>query len=77
MGCKEMEEALEKVKKKITAAYKGHSKPTHNHNSAQLDALKQLAGNKDVVVKPSDKCKGLVLLNASDYVTKIGLTKTG
>ena len=77
LGCKEMEEALQKVKKKITAAYKGLSKSTHNHTSAQRNALKQLAGNKEVVVKPSDKCKGLVLLNASDYVSKIGITTSG
>ena len=77
MGCKEMEDLIQQVKKKVTAAYKNHGKPPPNHSSAQLGALKQLAENRDVVVKPSDKCKGLVLLNASEYVNKIGSTTSG
>ena len=66
-----MENVLQQVKKKVIATYKNHSKPLPNHTCAQLDALKQLAQNTNVVVKPSDKCKGLVLLNANDYVDKI------
>ena len=57
--------------------FKIHAKPLSNHNRAQLDALSQLSRDKNVVVKPSDKCKGLVLLNASEYVRKIEVITAG
>ena len=72
-----MEDLLLQVKQKVTAAYKNHKTPLPNHTGAQINALKQLAQNENVVVKPSDKCKGLVLLNASDYVQKIESTTSG
>ena len=72
-----MEDLLQQVRKKVTTAYKNHNATTQNHSGAQLDALKQLSKNRDVVVKPSDKCKGLVLLNATDYVRKIEATTSG
>ena len=72
-----MEGVLQQVKKKVTAVYKTHAKPLMNHTGSQLSALRELAGNKDVVVKPSDKCKGLVLLNANDYVKKLVATTSG
>ena len=46
-----------------------------NHSlRTALGFSEQLARNADVVVKPSDKCKGLVLLNTTDYVRKIEST---
>ena len=42
-----------------------------NHSRAQVDALNELARDDSVVVKPSDKGKGLVLMNAAEYVRKI------
>ena len=76
-GNKAMEDVLQQVKKKVTAAYKTHTRPSRNHTGSQLSALQELARNKDIVVKPSDKCKGLVLLDAKNYVEKIEITTSG
>ena len=72
-----MENLLQQVKRKITASYKNHNKPLPNHSSEQLKGLNNLARNENVVIKPSDKCKGFVLLNSSDYVQKIESTTSG
>ena len=55
----------------MVAAYKNHRSAAANHTSSQLKALRELSHNTDVVIKPSDKCKGLVLLNTTEYEHKI------
>ena len=66
-----MELAMRQVKRRILATYKNHRSPDPNYSHAQLSSLKDLAKNDDVVIKRSDKCKGLVILNTSDYVSKM------
>ena len=71
VGSGELETSIKQVKKKVLAAYKNHSKHLPNHSRAQVDALNQLARDNSVVVKPSDKGKGLVLMDAAEYAHKI------
>ena len=70
-GPQDMEVALQQVKRRIIAAYKNHRSPDLNYSAAQMKSLKDLASNKEVIVKRSDKCKGLVLINSSDYMSKM------
>ena len=70
-GSQSLEKAFEGIKKKVVAAYKNHRSVVPNHSQTQSRALKESSHNLDVVVKPSDNCKGMVLLNTSEYVHKI------
>ena len=70
-GPQDMEVALRQVKRRILATYRNHRSPNPNYSRAELELLGDLARNEDVVVKRSDKCKGLVLLNTDDYVSKM------
>ena len=51
-------------------SYKNHNVTESNTSEEQLQFLDELQKNEDVVVKQSDKCKGLVILDKSDYVDK-------
>ena len=65
------EAAYKETKKRIQAAFKHRRPPgASNANKEQLEALKSLRKDESIIVKPSDKGKGLVLLNKDDYVTK-------
>ena len=41
-----------------------------NLTTIEEEAVSQLSNDDSIVVKPSDKCKGLVVINKDDYVTK-------
>ena len=68
---KEGEEVLEKIKSKILNLYRGIRKnslqisPTSRKK--ELNTLKQ---DKDKIVKRSDNCKSLVIMERSDYISK-------
>ena len=48
--------------------YKSTSQP--NHQPSDVSMLKELSRDPDVIVKRSDKCKGLVVLPKSEYLHK-------
>ena len=65
------EQKLKTLKHKVMTIYKNHKPPTnHNHLSSDVNMLKELANDPDIVIKRSDKCKGLVVLPKSEYVQK-------
>ena len=70
-GPPDIELSLRQVKRRILAAYKNHRSPNLNHSQVQLKSLKNLASNVDIIVKRSDKCKGLVVMNKDDYASKM------
>ena len=41
-----------------------------NHTPSDVHLLKELGSDPEVIVKRSDKCKGLVLLSKSEYIKK-------
>ena len=61
---------LSLLKKKVISTYKNHKMTKTNHSKEQLDQLRNLKKNDDIIIKPSDKCKGLVIMNKSDYIAK-------
>ena len=66
----EMERKLKHLKEDIVKSYSSHNVTKSNVSREQLNFVDELKKNKDVVVKQSDKCKGLVILDKSDYVDK-------
>ena len=58
------------LKKRVLSTYKNHKSGCPNHTKEQRTGLKMLKKNDDVIVKASDKCKGIVILNKSDYIEK-------
>ena len=48
-----------------------HSKPTPNIRKSVLQALKGLANNKDLVINKPDKGNGVVIMDRTDYVSKV------
>ena len=70
LSTKETEEQLGQLKRSILRIYKQHGDSAGNVNKRELDGLERLRKNDDIVIKPSDKCKGLVIMDKSDYVSK-------
>ena len=68
---KEAEQSLEKIKSKIISLYQGFRKnePT-NFTPAQRKELISLRQDEETIVKRSDKCKNLVIMDRSDYISK-------
>ena len=65
------ENALKRLKQKVMGLYSHHRQTTdHNHTKDDLSRLTELQKDDNVIVKRSDKCKGLVLMNKNDYVQK-------
>lgn len=46
----------------------GLSKGSMNLNEKEVEALKSLADNNQITIKPSDKGGNIVLLNNEDYI---------
>ena len=57
----ETEEKLKTLKKQILNTYKNHRQTTSNTTEEERMSLKELKMNESVIIKPSDKCKGLVI----------------
>ena len=64
------EQILKKFKHKVMTIYKNHKTSEHNHEPDDVRLLKDLSEDPDVMVKRSDKCKGLVVLSNEEYVHK-------
>ena len=59
------------MKKQILNTYKHHRQTKSNTTEEERIGLKELKMNENVIVKPSDKCRGLVILDKSSYVEKV------
>ena len=65
------EATFKNIRKRIQATFKNKKHAgSNNTTNDQLKALKILQKNEAVIAKPSDMCKGLVLLNREDHVSK-------
>lgn len=68
---KEGETKLEDVKSKIMRLYRGTRRNNnHNFTQAQKKELISLKKESDIIVKKSDKCKSLVIMDKADYISK-------
>ena len=64
------EEKLSQLKSSIIKIYKNEKNVASNTSKEEKDALKALRDNDDIIVKPSDKCKGFVIMDKQDYIDK-------
>ena len=78
-GCKlEMEQSIERdtehsmgaLKNKILAIYRNAPRTALNTTAEERAQLRELCQDSSVVVKQSDKCKGLVIMNKEDYLAR-------
>ena len=69
----ELERNLEKTKHKLLGVFRNAKKATSlNCSKSEQNELDSLKKNEDIIVKRSDKCKSLVIMNTTDYVQKVG-----
>ena len=66
----ELERNLQKIKEKVIGVYKGAKKTPQNWTTTQQQALEAMKKDEDIIIKRSDKCKSLVVMNTVDYVAK-------
>ena len=66
----ETERAMAKLKHKVLGFYRNQRNHRPNILPEEEQAITKLAHNKSVIVKPSDKCKGLVVMKKDCYVNK-------
>ena len=65
------EQALRTVKQKVMTLFRNHKTVAQpNHQSSDVNLLKELSKDPEIVIKRSDKCKGLVVLSKTEYVEK-------
>ena len=71
----ETERTLARLKKDIMTVFNNHAgkKMKPNTTAGERRALKELKTNTDLIVKPSDKCKGFVIMDRRTYVDKARL----
>ena len=67
---RDTEDRLAQLKSSVVKIYKGHKSDSKNVSKEQQNALKGLRDNVNLIVKPSDKCEGFVILNKADYVER-------
>ena len=67
---REEEEQLSRLKNDIMKIYRCHKSEASNISRDEQEALQSLKGRDDIIIKPSDKCKGFVILNKEEYVEK-------
>lgn len=65
------ERSLQKLKNDVIRVYKSHRTSSANVTTEEKQFIKELSQNKDVIIKQSDKCKGLVLLDREQYKDKV------
>ena len=63
----ETERAMSKLKRKLLGIYRNHRASAANVRPDQEQALVKLSHKDDIVVKPSDKCKGFVIMDKGTY----------
>ena len=66
----ETERAMSTLKRKIIGLYKNHHSVKANVLPEQEEAIAKLSQDKTMIVKPSDKGKGLVVMKRETYVSK-------
>ena len=66
----ETERTMGKLKNKLLGIYRNHRTNRVNVESNQEQAIKDLSQKENVIVKPSDKCKGFVIMDKDTYVEK-------
>ena len=66
----EIERAMSTVKRKVLGLYKNHRRSKTNVLPEQEKAITKLSQDKSTIVKPSDKCKGLVVMEKGTYIDK-------
>ena len=69
----QLESELKDLKTKVLKAYKYHNRVSNKRSdnyAKQREVLRELKNNDTLIVKPSDKCKGFVVLNKTDYIEK-------
>ena len=66
----DVERKLKRLKEDIVKTYKSHKVDNSNVSDDQSDFLKNVHKNDDVIFKQSDKCKGFVIMDRDDYLTK-------
>ena len=65
------EKKLEDVKSKIMRLYQGSRKNTdYNYTPSQKQELAILKKDDETIIKKSDKCKNLVLMDKTEYISK-------
>ena len=66
----ETERAMAKLKHKVLGLYRNQRNSRPNVLPEEEQAITKLAKDASVIVKPSDKCKGLVVMKKDSYVSK-------
>ena len=66
----ETERSLYSMKRKIMAIYHNHRAEEPNTLPGARAELKALSQDDSIIIKASDKCKGLVIMDKEDYVEK-------
>ena len=64
------ERTLKQLKDDVLRTFKHHKTDNSNTTKEEISALIGLKKDSSVIIKPSDKCKGFVVLDKSDYVEK-------
>ena len=65
------EEEKSIIRSRVTGAVKSHNNSEASYTSEEFSALKDLKRNEDIIIAPADKGCAVVVLNKSDYHTKI------
>ena len=66
-----VEHEIRKLKHKLMTAYKTHKTKTSNHTREEKQALETARLDNSIIFKPSDKCKGLVVMPKTNVGTLI------
>ncbi|XP_043195743.1 uncharacterized protein LOC122367039 [Amphibalanus amphitrite] len=66
----EVECKLKKLKQDVVRCYKKHHVSESNVTESEMQFLDEIQKNDNVVVKQSDKCKGLIIMDRTEYVNK-------
>ena len=61
---------MQHLKKKVISAYKKHTISDRNTTEEERQELRSLKETASLIIKPSDKCKGLVILDKTEYLDK-------
>ena len=65
-----VEHDIRALKQRVLTAYKTHRPKSSNHTNQEKNALDVARKDDSVIFKPSDKCKGLVVMTKQTYVDK-------
>ena len=66
----DVERKMKRLKDDLIKTYQNHKSDHNNVSNDDHQFLKQLRSNDDIIIKQSDKCKGLVIMDKSTYIEK-------